>query len=311
MKFHQLLAFVAVAEQLSIRGAARALGLSQPAVTKTIRELERDVGAPLVERSVKGVRLSVYGEAFAPRARLLLADMQRARDEIGQIRDGASGKLAVAVTTSVALTVLPAAFKDFHARLPAVDVQFSEGVLPSILGRLDDGRLELAVAHVVPGTLDEAFEAIPLFRVDLVVGVRAQHPLRHARSLRDLHAAEWILPGEGEPGREAVAPLFSPAGLTPPARVILGESVTVVLGLVGHMDLVGLFVSPLADFAFRQHGIRRVAIREQLPPLQVSVITLRGHRLTPTARHFVECLQRAASRYQAVARERPALSAAA
>jgi len=311
MKLHQLLAFVAVAEQRSIRGAARALGLSQPAVTKTVRELERDVGAPLVERSVKGVRLSVYGKAFAPRARLLLADMQRARDEIGQIRDGASGKLAVAVTTSVALTVLPAAFKDFHARLPAVDVQFSESVLPSLLARLSDGGLELAVAHVVPGTLGDAFEAMPLFMVDLVVGVRAQHPLRHARSLHELHAAEWILPGEGEPGREAVAPLFSPAGLTPPARVILGESVTVVLGLVGHMDLVGLFVSPLADFAFRQHGIRRVAIREQLPQLQVSVITLRGHRLTPTARHFVECLQRAASRYQAAVRERPALSAAA
>ena len=82
--------------------------------------------------------------------------MRRARDEIAQIRDGATGKVSVAVSTSVALTVLPAAFKDFHARLPAVDVQFSEAVLPWMLARLRDGQLDFAVAHVMPGTLDAA-----------------------------------------------------------------------------------------------------------------------------------------------------------
>ncbi|MDN8615456.1 LysR substrate-binding domain-containing protein [Variovorax ginsengisoli] len=294
MKPNQLLAFVAVAEQMSIRGAARTLGLSQPAVTKIVRELEREVGAPLVERSVKGVSLTPYGEAFAPRARLLLADMRRARDEIAQIRDGATGKVAVAVSTSVALTILPAAFKAYHARLPAVDVHFSEAVLPWMLARLRDGQLDLAVAHVIPGTLDAEFETIDLFPVHLAVGVRDGHPLGGAKSLRELHAAEWVLPGDGELGREVVAPLFSPIGLTAPPRVILGASVTVALGLVGHMDLVGLFVEPLVELAFRHHSIRRVAIREQLPPLHVCVVKLRSHRLTPAAQHFVECVQLAA-----------------
>lgn len=296
MKPNQLLAFVAVVEQMSIRGAARTLGISQPAVTKIVRELEREVGAPLVERSVKGVSLTTYGEAFAPRARLLLADMRRARDEIAQIRDGATGKVAVAVSTSVALTILPVAFKEYHARLPAVDVRFSEAVLPWMLSRLRDGRLDLAVAHVMAGTLEPEFEAIDLFPVQLAVGVREGHLLADATSLRELHSAEWVLPGDGEPGREAVAPLFSPIGLAAPARVILGESVTVALGLVGHMDLVGLFVEPLVDLTFKHHGIRRVAVREQLPPLHVCVIKLRSHRLTPAAQHFVECVQLAATR---------------
>jgi LysR family transcriptional regulator of abg operon len=178
MKPNQLHAFVAVVEQMSIRAAARVLGLSQPAVTKIVRELEREVGAPLVERSVKGVRLTEFGKAFAPRARLLLADMQRARDEIAQIRDGATGSVSMAVSASFALTVLPAAFKDFHTRLPAVDVQFSEAVLPWMLARLRDGFLDFAVAHVVPGTLDAQFEAVELFPVQLVVGMRERHPLR-------------------------------------------------------------------------------------------------------------------------------------
>jgi len=299
MKPNQLQAFVAVVEQASIRGAARSLGLSQPAVTKIVRELEREVGAPLVERSVKGVRLTPFGEAFAPRARLLLADMRRARDEIAQIRDGATGQVALAVSTSVALTVLPSAFKEFHTRLPAVGVHFSEAVLPWMLSRLRDGNLDFAVAHVMPGTLDAEFEQIDLFPVRLVVGVRADHPLRHCRSLHELHEAEWVLPGDGELGREAIAPVFSPLGMTPPARVIQGQSVTVALGLVSHMDLIGLFVEPLAALAFRNHGIRRVAIREELPLFNVCVIQRRNHRLTPAARQFVECIQRAALRLQA------------
>ena len=294
MKPNQLLAFVAVVEQKSIRGAARAVGISQPAVTKIVRELEREVGAPLVERSVKGVRLTPYGEALAPRARLLLADMRRARDEIAQIRDGATGKVAVAVSTSVALTLLPEAFREFHTRLPAVDVHFSEAVLPWMLARLRDGHLDFAVAHVGPGALPAEFESVDLFPVQLAVGVRAGHPLRHCRSLHELHAAEWLLPGDGELGRESVAPIFSPIGLTPPARMILGESVTVALGLVGHMDLVGMFVEPLAELAFKHHGIVRVEVKETLPALQVCVIRRKGHQLTPAARQLVECIQKAA-----------------
>ena len=65
------------------------------------------------------------------------------------------------------------------------------------------------------------------------------------------------------------------------------------------MDLVGLFVEPLVELAFRRHGIRRVDIREPLPPLHVCVIKLRSHRLTPAAQHFVECVQQAATAPQA------------
>lgn len=297
MKPNQLHAFVAVIEQMSIRAAARVLGISQPAVTKIVRELEREVGAPLVERSVKGVRLTEFGRAFAPRARLLLADMQRARDEIAQIRNGATGSISLAVSASFALTVLPAAFKDFHTRLPAVDVQFSEAVLPWMLARLRDGYLDFAVAHVVPGRLDPQFETIELFPVQLVVGLRERHPLRASRSLMDLYEGEWILPGDdhGQRGGDAVAPLFMPLGLPPPARVIQGQSVTVALGLVGHMDLIGLFVEPLVKLAFKRHGIRRVEIEEALPTLNVCVIKRKGQLLTPAAQHFVECVQRASA----------------
>jgi DNA-binding transcriptional LysR family regulator len=151
------------------------------------------------------------------------------------------------------------------------------------------------VAHVVPGRLDPQFEAMELFPVRLVVGLRERHPLRASRSIRELYKAEWILPGDDHfSGREAVSPLL-PLGLPPPARVIQGQSVTVALALVGQMDLIGLFVEPLATLTFKRHGIRRVEIEEELPMLSVSVIKRRGQLLTPAAQHFVECIQRASA----------------
>ncbi len=191
--------------------------------------------------------------------------------------------------------MLPAAFKDFHARLPAVDVQFSETVLPWMLGRLREGSLDFAVAHVVPGRLDPQFEAMELFPVRLVVGLRERHPLRASRSIRELYKAEWILPGRRPFQRPRGRVAAAATGLTAAGAGDPGQSVTVALALVGQMDLVGLFVEPLATLTFKRHGIRRVAIEEELPMLSVSVIKRRGQLLTPAAQHFVECIQRASA----------------
>lgn len=290
MKPSQLQAFAAVATHQSIRGAARALGVSQPAVTRIVRELEREVEAPLVERSLKGVTLTEYGQAFAPRARQLLEDMRRARDEILQMREGVRGRVTLAVSTSVALTLLPPAFKAFHARLPGVDVRFHEVTMPGMLAQLTDGGLDFSVSHVLPAALPEDFEAEVLFPVSLVVGLRRMHPLRRATTLRALHGAEWVLPADDSVGGNAISPVFSASGLPVPARVVQGQSVSVALGLISQTDLVGLFVEPLLPL-FKLYGVRRLLLDHALPAMQVCVITRRGRALTPVAQQFVACIR--------------------
>ncbi|MBY4749693.1 LysR family transcriptional regulator, partial [Burkholderia cepacia] len=81
MKHHQLRALAAIAEHGSLRAAARAIHLSQPALTKAIRELELDLGVPLVTRNARGAQLTRFGQAVYARARLILAEMQHARDD--------------------------------------------------------------------------------------------------------------------------------------------------------------------------------------------------------------------------------------
>jgi LysR family transcriptional regulator, regulator of abg operon len=290
MKPNQLHAFVAVATQMSIRGAARSLGVSAPAITKIVRELEREVGAPLVERSVKGIELTEYGAALLPRARLLLDDMQRACEEIVELRDGSTGRVRIAVSTSFAQTIFVPAYKRLRERRPGVVVHVTESGLPGMLARLREAQVDFVISHVDPKAIDE-FVCLPLAPVQLVLGVRNRYPLRGRHSVRDLLDDEWALPGDGSAPSLATVRLFASLGLPVPTRVIQGDSITTALALVAQMDVVGFFAEPLAAHVFKHLGIRRVAVDEALPVMQVCVIHRRGSQLTPAALQFIECVR--------------------
>ena len=101
MKDHQLKALVQVAESGSIRAAARNMNLSQSALTKALRELEEDVGAELLLRSYKGIEFTQAGGTLLHRARLALSILDKAKEEIAQLRGSGEVKLAIAVTPLV------------------------------------------------------------------------------------------------------------------------------------------------------------------------------------------------------------------
>eukprot|EP01031_Cornospumella_fuschlensis_P052953 gene52953-64686_t len=92
MKLHHLRNLVAVADASSIRGAARAQGLAQPAITRGLRDLEKELGVPLLERHGKGVSLNAYGQSFVVRARSILQDLERGRQEIEQLQTAVGGE---------------------------------------------------------------------------------------------------------------------------------------------------------------------------------------------------------------------------
>lgn len=115
-----------MAEHRGIRAAARALSVSQPAVTRTIRELERDPDVPLVRRGVSGIELTEAGSAFHARANLLLEEMRRAREELVFMKAGGHGQVAVAATSTAGLTLFPATIATFMQRLLQAKLSITE-----------------------------------------------------------------------------------------------------------------------------------------------------------------------------------------
>src|ERR1700729_1609134 len=113
MKLNQFRDVVAIAERGSLRAAARHLGLAQPALTRSVHDLERELGAPLFERRARGMRLTPMGEAFVRRANAILSEVRRARDEVEQLSGGVGGKVVAGLSLAPHVALLPKALPAF------------------------------------------------------------------------------------------------------------------------------------------------------------------------------------------------------
>lgn len=288
MKPQQLSTFLAVAEHRSIRAAARALFVSQPAVTRTLRELERDLDISLLRRSVAGIELTDAGLAFQMRAGLLLKEMERARAELLFMKEGGHGHVTVAMTSTAGMTILPAALEMFRQRMPKARVSITESAPPGALRKLQDGTLDFVIANSVADGLPAQFSQEPLFLMQLVAGARSDHPLAAATSLHQLQDQLWVVPSLNQ---DFYSQLFISHGLEVPAAVLECDSFAIMGHLLGRMDLLGFFSAALFEQELAPRGAVALSLRERLPKVEVGVLTLRGSRFTPTAQCFMDCLK--------------------
>jgi LysR family transcriptional regulator of abg operon len=295
MKLGQLRSFLSVAEHGSIRGAARALGVTQPAVTQAMRELETSLGVPLLQRGHTGVELTVYGTALERRANLIHREIEQAISEIDQIRDGSTGRVTVALSTAVALQLLPGAFVAFRDKFPSVEVRLNEVSVPSTLPRLSDGSVDFAVSHLLPGSLT-GWDVQRLFTSSMIVAARVGHPALAISDVSALADWEWLLPYDDDSGPDLMQRLFSQARISPPSRVVRCTSSAMGLKLVGTSDLIGVFAETMVQTEFPHYGIAKVPLTDPLAPLEISTIMRPGAVLSPAAQNFLDFLRAAASR---------------
>ncbi|WP_208510806.1 LysR family transcriptional regulator [Variovorax paradoxus] len=294
MKLSQLRSFLSVAEHGSIRAAARALGMSQPAVTQAMRELELSVDAPLLQRGTAGVELTVYGRSLVRRASVIQREMERAVAEIEEIRDGSSGLISIAISTAVAFEILPKAFAAFRARFPHVEVRFNEASIPHTLPRILDGTVDFMVAHMLPGSLAD-WEVKRLYRTAMVAVAREGHPILGAANTDRFAEWEWLLPYDDESAPALVRQLFAHKRIAPPTQVVRCTSTAIGLKLVGASDLVGVFVDTMTREEFPHYGLVKVPLCDPLAALDVSVISRPGSVLSPAAQNFLDCLRHEAA----------------
>ena len=156
VKLHHLRDFLAVAEQRSLRAAAREMGTAQPAVTRSIRELERELGVHLFERHARGVVLTKMGDAFLRRATSIKNELARAKDEIDQLRGLTQGTVRVALSMVPHLALLPYALRLFRHQFPDVRLDVIDAVFPTVAAEVTDGTIDCYVGplpEVLPNGL--------------------------------------------------------------------------------------------------------------------------------------------------------------
>lgn len=220
MKDYQLKALLQVVDAGSIRAAARALGVSQPAVTKAIRELEAEVDAPLVHRSSRGVELTECGRQLTIRARLVQAQLAMARQDIRQLQGGQQASVAVSVTPVVFMGALPEVLREFQRAMPQAQVRLFEGLMPLALPQLREGFVDFAVAAAVEDSLDSDLELEPIAPIPMMVACRPGHPLAGATTWEALVDAEWLVHRAPGSHHTVLFERFVRQGLPVPQRLI-------------------------------------------------------------------------------------------
>lgn len=288
MKDHQLKALVQVADSGSIRAAARAMYLSPSALTKALRELEEDVGAELLTRSYKGVEFTPAGSALLVRARLVLSTLNTARDEIRLLRGGAGAKLTVAITPTIAVTVLPQVLRDFERRQPDARLTLIEGMMTSAIPALHEGSIDFAVVITDPDHLPPEVTFQPLGKITACVVGRVGHPLAEARDWAELEGARWVLNLTHGSTGQYLLDWLARTGLTPPENPVLSTSPTLMLELTRRTDLIGFGPSPLFEDPIYNTGMQRFSYLPPAPPMTLGILTLRGVPLSAAARPMAE-----------------------
>jgi DNA-binding transcriptional LysR family regulator len=272
VELRQLRVFVAIAEAGTVTGAAERLHVVQSAASATLRGLERELGAELVERRARGVVLSDAGRALLPEARRVLAAADVAREAVDAVRGGLRGTVRLGVMQSQrGVYSIPDLLRRFGEHHPGVEV----------LIRHTGGSAEMA-AHVADGTLDLAFVALaagdahgarltPLARepIDLVCAVGHRLAARRAVRLGELTAEPFadLPPGWGT--RMAVDRALAAAALRRTVSYEVND-IAAVLDFVRH----GLAIALLpASIAGQDAELALVPIRPRTPVLEVSLAT--------------------------------------
>ena len=287
--------FLAVAQHGQVRRAAAALGLSQPAITKGLQRLEKELGFPLFVRGSRGMTLTPVAEHFRQRTQTLRAGLGEAMKEAADLHLGAMGVLRVGVSPLYAQRLFVPACLQLHRQRPAARIRVMIKLNDALLAALRLGDLDVSIS-ALPGVIPEDLQATDLMSDDLWMVVREGHPLLARRRLRlqDLLQADWMLPGPAVAARRSVEGRLADAGLPPP-RVAVEVSTTAgqLTRLLTQSDLVSIMSETMLNDAPGQ-GLVALPISDARFPRTIGALTRKGGPLPPLAQRFLEMLPRAA-----------------
>jgi DNA-binding transcriptional LysR family regulator len=286
MELRHLRYFVAVAEELHFGRAALRLRLSQPALSRQVRDLERELGVPLFSRRGRGVVLTSAGEAFLEGACQTLARAEEAAEDARRAHRGEVGRLSLGFVQSATFGALPRLLGAFRKECPGVALEVRAMTTVEQVAALRDGRIGAGLLR--PPIDDRGLALRTISRDPLMVALPKGHALveRERVPLGALASEPLILyPRSDGPGvRDAIVGLCQRAGFSPRIAQEAGEAQTIA-ALVGAGLGAALVIAPVPA----PHGpsVAYRPLEDELPSWEMA---LAWRRADPSAvlRRFLE-----------------------
>ena len=293
MKLKALQALVAAIEEGSLRSGARRVGMSQPALSKLVRELEIELGAPLLVRHSQGVQTTPQGQVLFEHALKVARELASATDQIQQLGGQMRGELNVAAVPVAMMLLIPETLRTFSRAFPGIRLRVSEELFVEQLQKLRNGQVDLVVGGIPEGLPSGEFIAEELMTTSMVVVARRGSRYARAKRLADLGQAPWVYTGASTQTGYA-SRLFEAHQLPAPPVGAMVNSTLALLALIGSGDLLGLMPQQIVSHPLAGQDIVVVPLEEPGLPLTVGVIVRSGSVVSPAIRQFIVHLHRAA-----------------
>ncbi|EEC8651436.1 TPA: LysR family transcriptional regulator [Escherichia coli] len=291
VKIHQIRAFVEVARQGSIRGARRMLNMSQPALSKSIQELEEGLAAQLFFRRSKGVTLTDAGESFYQHASLILEELRAAQEDIRQRQGQLAGQINIGMGASISRSLMPAVISRFHQQHPQVKVRIMEGQLVSMINELRQGELDFTINTYYQGPYDHEFTFEKLLEKQFAIFCRPGHPAIGARSIKQLLDYSWTMPTPHGSYYKQLSELLDDQAQTPQVGVVC-ETFSACISLVAKSDFLSILPEEMGCDPLHGQGLVMLPVSEILPKAAYYLIQRRDSRQTPLTASLITQFRR-------------------
>lgn len=292
MKLTQLNYVAAIAEHGSLRAAARHLNVAQPAFSRSIAELERELGAPLFERRAKGMVATTLGQAFVRRANAILNDVRRAREEFEQLQGSAVGSVTIGLSIAAHLRLLPKSLQSFRNRHPKIRLHIIEGFYPTLAPGLQDGNVDFYIGPDPGLKLPSTVQKEVLFSGERAVLCRVKHPLANVMSLKELRHAEWITTSITPKAENEIGDLFKRYRLPEPTLALQSQSALTLLTCLISSDLLAMAPAQWKDSPIANRLLTTIPVKEQLSAPPIIVVTRADVPLAPAASFLLDLMKR-------------------
>lgn len=309
LKTRQLTLLVRLDEERNLARAAAAAGLTQPAASKLLRQIEGDFDVKLFDRHARGMAPTCYGEILIRHARLALSEFGLARDEIVALKSGLSGKAAIGTVLNPGTNLVPTAVVRMKQRHPGVLTSIEIGSSRTLVQKLVRGELDMVVGRVLDSTSADELVYEPLAPDEPhAVIASVEHPLacRQELQLEQLIEQPWILPPAGSLVRDKLAAMLVRHGLPMPGNIVESQCLPVITALLQNSNMLAILPEEAVQSGCKA-GILTVLVRNV--PLDVGafgLITRRHHKLSPGAQLMVTAIRDQAGQMYPADSHRPA-----
>jgi DNA-binding transcriptional LysR family regulator len=281
---------MAVVQAGSMSKAATLLNTGQPAISRSISELERELGVRLLDRGRQGAKPTEYGRALLEGGTAAFDDLRQTVRSISSLSDPAVGEVGVGCNPFLAASFVAAVIERLSRRYPRAVFRLTPAYVEILYRELTERNVDFLIARRSGSLADERLQYEFLFEDKYWVLAGAKSPWARRRSIDLIELANelWALPPPDTTTGMVALSVFRACGLEYPRTTVIAEPVDVRITMLASGRFITIFPASVFRFSARRPEMKILPVRQELSRVPVGIITLKNRTVSPLAQQFIE-----------------------